>query len=105
MGSRRVKPHLHHAMGRDAAGRSLESQASLCFILEKLSLELRMPTACRSLDHGRAELPWESGLTKSGLAISDPTTRNSKYGKRMSVGRGKCSARSQETCIPVPAPS
>lgn len=32
-------------------------QASVCFILKKLSLELRMPAACRSLDHGRAELP------------------------------------------------
>lgn len=46
-----------------------------------------MPTVCCSVD-ARGAGPMGGRAHRPGLAISDPTARNSKYGKRMNVARG-----------------
>lgn len=89
------------ATSRNPAGSSLQSQAS-CLLPKKLFLTLRRLTACCSLAHS-VLAPGNRKLTKSGPAISDPTIRNSKYGKRMGMVRRKCLGQEPGTHIPVPA--
>lgn len=76
-------------MGSDAARRSLEAQASPCFSSEKAFPAAKSAEGLRLTGPRQGWSPKGVRLTTSGLAIFDPTTRNSKYGKRMSKMRGK----------------